>query len=137
MTKFLKSKPNEFLNAINQVKKHKEFLTIHDIKNYELMQLFLNEEKNSGYAITPDQEIVSLFNNSPIKGIGRIALNDAIKNNGNNLECFDGFLSNLYNQFGFKTKKRIKFNKKYAPKNWNYKNFGMPDVLTMHLTNTK
>ena len=133
MIKFLTVNPETFFNSINRTKKHKEFLTINPVNEYKKTKTFLNKKNNSGYAITPNNEIISLFNNSGIKGLGRGALNDAIKNGGDNLNCFDGFLAEFYKSEGFIETHRIKFDKLYAPKNWNYKKYGQPDLVFLTL----
>lgn len=91
----------------------------------------INDNKG-GYAIKSDGELISVFNYGE-KGQGVKLIKDAIKNGATKLNTFDGFLPEYYKQFGFKEVKRIKWNDKYAPKNWDYEKFGRPDIVYMEL----
>ncbi len=51
----------------------------------------------AGYVIKPDGDIVNVINNSHHKGLGAIAIIDALKNGGRTLDCIDGHLSKSYN----------------------------------------
>ncbi len=60
-------------------------------------------------------------------------LDEAIKNGGRKVKCFDGFLPEYYKLFGFKETKRVKWDEQLAPKKWDYDRLGRPDVVYMEL----
>jgi hypothetical protein len=107
------------------------FLTQFTKKELALFDITMIEGKDAGYAITPEKELVGLFNYSGIKGLGKKLVINAIKKGVRTLNCFDGFLPKYYAQFGFVETNRIKWNNKYAPKNWNYVEKGKPDIVYM------
>jgi len=65
--------------------------------------------------------------------VAKDVLWEAIKDGANNLNCPDGFLPEYYKKFGFKETKRVKWDERRAPKNWNYDKLGRPDVVYMEL----
>jgi superkiller protein 3 len=68
-----------------------------------------------------------------IEDAAKLVLKEAIKNGGNKVKCFDGFLPSYYKQFGFKEVRRVKWDDQLAPENWNYDKDGRPDVVYMEL----
>ena len=96
-------------------------------------QFYLSKDGEAGVGISNTGEIVNLFNNSRIKGIGKEALDFAISKGGRRLDCYDGYLTDYYSKHGFKETGREAWNDKYAPKNWDYKKDGTPDVVYMEL----
>lgn len=94
-------------------------------------RLFMDESGEIGYAMTDDGDLGNLFNNSDKKGAGKAALIHGIENGANTLDCFDGFLPNLYTKFGFVVTARMKFNPDYAPEGWDYEKWDHPDVVFM------
>jgi hypothetical protein len=93
------------------------------------MQLYKVSGADVGYALTKDGDLVNVFNNSGISDLGRDAVIDAIKNGAGTLDCFDGYLVRYYSKFGFEEIKRNPWDEAYAPKNWDYKEGGTPDVV--------
>jgi len=89
-------------------------------EEYAEMRTFLSPDGNTGFAIRPDGDVVSVFNAGPTKGAGRAAMEEAIKQGGTKLDAFDGFLPGYYNQFGFQEVRR--------EPNWTP---GGPDVVYM------
>jgi hypothetical protein len=81
------------------------------------MTTFLNQDKNSGYALK-DGELVSVF--AVTKGAGDDIVRSAISNGATSLDCFDGYLPKFYARHGFKEVKR--------EPNWTA---GGPDVVYM------
>lgn len=73
-----------------------------------------------GYAIRPDGELVYVF--STARGMGDRIVSDAIAKGAVYLDCFDGYLVNLYSRHGFRVVKRVA--------NWTP---GEPDVVYMSL----
>ena len=93
---------------------------------------------NIDYALHPMEDgngdIISVHNNEPtIHNIGATLIDNAKVNGDNQLDHFDGFLSDLYSNAGFEEYDRWKFNRQYAPENWNYERDGEPDVVLRRL----
>jgi len=113
------------------------FLHKYDYDNNETTlkgyKFYLSNGKKVGVGLSNTGEIINLFNNSKVSGAGRLALNFAIAKGGTHLSCFDGFLRWYYQKFGFECVKQIPWDSKYAPKNWDYKKYGTPDVIYMVL----
>jgi hypothetical protein len=128
---FYQATPEEFFHAISEMGKYKGFLSPFDVDDYKDMQCFLNRDKNVGYAITADKELVSVFNNSRIVGAGKIAVKDAVTKGAQHGSAFDGFLVDFYRGLGFQEYKRSPFADEYAPEWWDYGKFGKPDVVYM------
>lgn len=93
---------------------------------------FLAHNGMAGVAVWPDGNIGAAFKNCrlPGKAIGELMLT-ALSIGGNKLDCYDGFLPKAYTQFGFIPVARVKFNREFAPDNWDVKKFEEPDVVFM------
>jgi len=92
--------PQEFYDAINRSEKHKEMLSEYSVDDFAEMKLFILDGYDIGYALKKSQdggynEIVSVFNNSDVKGIGNELMKSAISNGGCYLDHYDGFLSDF------------------------------------------
>jgi len=129
----------EFYNAINKatrgkLRKYKGFLSPFTLDDYKTMECYLTSTKDAGYCITPEKELVSVFNASPTKGVGASLVRHAIEHGAKFLTAFHGFLPNLYRKFHFTEKERYKFDPKLAPKHWHEEEFGQPDVIFMEHT---
>ena len=67
--------PSSFYAAIGEAKqknKHGAFVTQHEVDEYANMQLFLDDTKGVGVAVTADGDIVSVFKNpkiNPLRGL--------------------------------------------------------------------
>ena len=129
---FKSTKPETFIEAVKRIPEEYG-VSPYTSKEYAGMKIGYNAKNDVGYAIKPDGDIVSVFNNSPIKGLGIKAVKDAIKNGGTKLDAFDGYLKKFYENLGFKEYKRESWNDKYAPKNWNYEKKGKPDIIYFKL----
>jgi hypothetical protein len=116
--------PDDFNKAItkaNNESKYKGFVTIYPTEKYAEMKVHLNSEKNAGYALTPDNEIASLFNASHTPGVGTKLLKEAIAKGGDHLYAFEGYLTKHYGENGFVPgEERYKFDDNLAPEGWNY-----------------
>jgi len=126
---------NDYENFIKSLlkSKHPGFLTLYSVKEY--MNDFTTYKVKGydiGYAIKSDGDIVSVFNNSNVRNISNELIQSAIKHGGHKLDHFDGFLSGLYDKFGFKEYHRDKWNDEYKPQNWDGK-AGQPDVVYRQL----
>ncbi len=129
---FKKVSPTEFILARSKSTRA-GFLTPYNHKELKDMKVFLSHDKKTGYAITPEKELVNLFNNGGPPGSGKIAVHHAISEGADNLSCFDDFLPDYYKKFGFKETDRMKWDDQYAPPGWNYEKMGRPDVVIMKL----
>lgn len=91
---------------------------------------FLSEDNMAGIAVWPDGNIGAVFRDERSrykKATGRLMMT-ALQAGGTKLDCYDGFLRSLYAKFGFVPVARVRFNKKYAPKNWKSA-FKEPDII--------
>ena len=117
------------------LKKNKriEFFTIYPEEVLRGWKLFLTKAKESGagFALTSGNDLVNLFNNTGIKGLGGIMVRCAIDLGARRVFCFDGYLYSFYASFGFRVVRAIPWNDRLAPKNWDYGKYGKPDVLYM------
>ena len=84
-----------------------------------------------GFALTPDGDMQNLFNNGGPKGAARELIFDGLRSGGKTLDAFDGYLTDLYRQYGFVETGRLKFNDEFAPAGWNIDRDGRPDVVFM------
>lgn len=97
-----------------------EFLTDYTDDEYGVMKTYKVKGYNVGFAIKSDGDIVSVHNNSGIRGIGGDLIQAAIKLGGTKLDHFDGFLTGLYQKNGFKIVGHDSWNDDYAPLDWKY-----------------
>lgn len=88
-------------------------------EEYENHMCFLSPSRHTGFAISPNGELCSLWSK---EGQGRIAVATAILLGARHLNCFDGYLVDFYSKLGFHEYKR--------EPNWTE---GQPDVVFMKL----
>ena len=123
-----------FHQAIGRAKQnnmHGAFVTQHEVSEYANDALFLSEDGNTGVAVTPDGDIVSVFKNpngKAKKAVHSILLT-ALENGGVKLDNFDGALSDMYWNHGFIPVVRTSFDPEFAPTDWNYARDGQPDII--------
>lgn len=88
------------------------------------MDLYLSEDGQSGIAVKPNGDIVSVFagDNAP-RGSGYTLMLLAIQNGGRQLDCFDTHLPDYYSLIGFKPVAKMKWDDEYIPEGWNKDNF--------------
>ncbi|TXJ26095.1 hypothetical protein EPJ73_04595 [Brachyspira aalborgi] len=105
--------------------------------DYTDINLYLSEDGESGFGIKPNGDIVSVFSNNKAEG-GRshYMLEMATAEGGRQLDCFDIYLTKIYEAHGFKPVAKMKWNDEYTPEGWNKENFkdynnGEPDVVFM------
>lgn len=126
---------DNFLDSLHK-SQYKEFLT-----DYQKQQLeddyttYKVSGYDAGFAIKSDGDIVSVHNNTGIKGggIGKALVQAAIRLGGNKLDHYAGFLDKFYEDLGFKEYERYKWDDQYASKTWDYDKFGRPDVVLRKL----
>jgi hypothetical protein len=101
--------------------KRSGFLTYYKKDELKEMNLFLIKGHNAGFAIKKDGDIVSVHNNSSLRGLASRFLSDAKNNGGTKLDHFDGFLSGLYRRYGFNDVYEVyQWDEQYSPKQWTY-----------------
>ncbi len=131
----------QFSNTIKNIKKELgdkgASVSIYSEEDYKDMDLYLSEDGQSGIAVKPNGDIVSVFagDNAP-RGSGYTLMLLAIQNGGRQLDCFDTHLPEYYNTIGFEPVAKMKWNDEYIPDGWNKDNFkdynnGEPDVVFM------
>lgn len=133
-SEFQEVKASEYIKARDRSSRS-QFLTPYTAKELKNYRLFLNKE-GVGYALSPEGDMVGVFNNSSIPGAGREAIVHGISNGAKTLDAIDGFLPKYYNQFGFVEEKRLPWDDKYAPKGWNYGKYGRPDIVFLRYEDT-
>lgn len=92
--------------------------------DYTDINLYLSQDGESGFGIKPNGDIVSVFSNNKAEG-GRshYMLEMATAEGGRQLDCFDIYLTKIYEAHGFKPVAKMKWNDEYIPEGWNKENF--------------
>ena len=125
-----------FHSAISDNKSASKFgaaVAVYSVEDYKEMRLFLSEDGNSGVAIKPDGDIVSVFSSG---GAGRSLMELAVSAGGKKLDAFDTVLPHFYAPHGFVVASRMDWNEEFKPEGWNKETFsefngGSPDVVFM------
>tara|TARA_R110000824_G_scaffold70719_7_gene181278 strand:- start:1833 stop:2567 length:735 start_codon:yes stop_codon:yes gene_type:complete len=101
--------------------KRSGFLSNYSRDEIARMDLYLLDGHNAGFAIKDGDDIVSVHNNSELRGLGSEFMRKAIEVGGARLDHFDGFLSGLYRKYGFTNVYEVyQWDEKYKPAKWNY-----------------
>ena len=118
----------------NLTVEYSSFVTQYTPDEYKEMgaKCYVAASGQSGYAVKPDGDIVSVFSRKG-SGEGKHALISAIFNGGRKLDCFDGYLPTFYTQFGFQEYDRWSWDDQYSPPGWNKEKYDSPDVVLMKL----
>ncbi|MBR4623977.1 MAG: hypothetical protein IKO56_00400 [Alphaproteobacteria bacterium] len=126
-----KSERTEFLTKYNEKELKELGIKTFKLKGYDIG--FALKQTKMGTRMRC--EIVSLHNNEQnIGGVGDAIISYAIKNGGNTVDHYDGFLSEFYERNGFTViYLKTMFDEQYAEPNWNYGLYGRPDVLIRFL----
>lgn len=115
---------NRFITAFTHAARHRTLIetncaSIGSVEDWQNYSCYLEEDGNSGYAIKHfDDELCFVF--SMYKGRGAAIVADACTRGAVRLNCFDGYLPELYKLHGFEESSRVA--------NWNS---GGPDVVYM------
>ena len=123
------------VRAINANSKFGTAVYVYSDAEYMGKRLFISESGKSGFALSPDGDIVSVFSEAGSReGRGAMAL--ATQMGGTKLDCFDTVLPGYYAAHGFRAVARIKWNDEYTPTGWDFDAFaqfngGRPDVVYM------
>jgi len=101
--------------------KRSGFLSYYSEEELAKMHLYLIKGHNAGFALKGGNDIVSVHNNSELRGLGKYFLKTAIEKGGTMLDHFDGFLSGLYRKYGFVDVYEIyQWDEQYKPASWSY-----------------
>jgi len=101
--------------------KRSAFLSYYSESELASMDLYLVKDHNAGFAIKDGDDIVSVHNNSSLKGMGSEFMRKAKEVGGARLDHFDGFLSGLYRKYGFTDVYEVyQWSEEYKPKGWTY-----------------
>ena len=123
---FQKTSPNAW--AVDEVSE--EVLDESDIREHE----------GTYGIVTPDGDIKGLFNPNVAKlregkeakkGTLRGLMAKLVDAGGTKLDNYDGRLTSLYEDLGFRVTSRTPFNEEFAPEGWNKEKDGTPDVVAM------
>jgi hypothetical protein len=107
------------------------FLSPYSIDELSLMDLYLLDGHNAGFAIKDGDDIVSVHNNSDLRGLGHEFMRKAKEVGGHRLDHFDGFLSGLYRKYGFTNIYEIyQWDEQYRPAKWNYDSIDITNSAT-------
>ena len=119
--------------------KNGELVDLHTVETtkdgigYDDCYNYLSEDGLSGFSITPDGDLISVFNASGKTGFLR-AISDVVKANAKTLDCYASPNQNLMEMyskvFGFKTASVMDYNMKHDHDNI-AANHGMPKVAFM------
>jgi hypothetical protein len=123
-------------NMLLVKEEHKKFLDWYTWEEYKKkgIRLFMSQDGQTGMGINKNNMGVTLWRRADAApGVGKKMMAYGIEQGMDKLECFDGKLKDIYSTFGFEEVSRTPFNKKFAPKGWNYKDWGKPDYLEMEL----
>lgn len=119
----------EFIKSLGKTTRP-EYLTVYTPEELDTFELRKLGEHDAGYALKPDGDIVNVYNNSGIKGLGSLAIMDAVIKGGTKLDAYDGHLIQLYGSLGFKETERFSWDPQYKPEGWTG---GTPDVVYMEV----
>jgi len=97
------------------------FLSAYSESELRSMDLYMIKGHNAGFAIKDGDDIVSVHNNSSLRGLGSEFMRKAKEVGGRRLDHFDGFLSGLYRRYGFTDVYEVyQWDEQYKPKGWKY-----------------
>ncbi len=92
--------------------------------------LFVTLDGSAGIAVTSDNNIVSVFNGGEKRGVLKTLIPIALECGGNKLDNYSSEkLSSLYELYGFDPISKVKFDKTFAPEDWNFDRDGEPDIV--------
>lgn len=127
-----------FAKKIAESKANNKFgssVYVYSPEEYSNMRLFMTKDGNSGVAIKPDGDIVSVFSSNKSKHLDGI-MHLATSAGGNKLDAFDTVLPRLYATHGFRPITRTLWDETQKPSDWDKSTFakfnnGEPDVVFM------
>lgn len=129
------AEPETFVEIISQVPAALAvYLTIYSAADYlaKGATCYLSSDRRSGYAITEDKDLISVFSLPGAKQ-GQAAVKSAIDNGAETLDCLGTYLAAFYRSLGFVEYDRMTWDNQYAPEGWDYDANQRPDVIFMRL----
>lgn len=108
-----------------------EFLTDYTEEELDDFALYLSPSGKAGYGLTPDRELINVFNNGGPKGEGARMVIDAIARGATHLDCFSPALPRYYHLFDFVEYNRNRWDPAFTPEGWDHERYGEPDVVYM------
>lgn len=127
--------PEEFAESVQtMIEENPEkgaYLTEHPPEELEDHTLLMPDAGGAGAAVSPEGDAQNLHNHNGPDGIGRKLIEETIENGGRTLDCYDGFLVGLYEQYGFVETGRMDFVAEFAPDGLEYDEDNPPDVVFM------
>jgi hypothetical protein len=99
----------------------------HDV-DYEQRTCLVADSGLGGVVVTDDGELSNLF---AADCDGAPLVLDAIEAGADHLNCFDTGLVEYYERFGFFEVDRVEWDESLAPDEWDYEQYGRPDVVFM------
>jgi hypothetical protein len=96
-------------------------------------RLYLSSNLKVGYGIKANGLLISVFNESGEKGLGALAVVDAIHNGATSLLCAEGPLENYYESFGFRSVERLPMTPENAGYYLDWTDGRRPEMLLMAL----
>lgn len=127
-----------FTDAITAAKNSTPFgaaVFVYSPEEYAGMRLFVAEDGQTGFALKPDGDIVSVFSYG-VPGGARGAIELAIQQGGRKLDAFATVLPEYYFAHGMREVARLPWDDTQAPPDWDTNTFadfndGRPDVVFM------
>lgn len=111
------------------------FMDVHDADHYNKSINIVSPNKDAAIIVTPEKVWKNIWNfikaDDAPKWIGKDLMMQAIEEWWNKMDNFWRFLTKYYENFWFKPVARVKFNREYAPKGWNYARDWEPDLFVM------
>lgn len=128
--------PEQFNDSVSELLENEPkkgaFLSEHPPDELEDHTLLTTENGQGGVAVSPGGDIQNLHTHPDApSGTGEALLREAVANGGRTLDNYDTFLTQLYARNGFREDARMDFNPEHAPDEWDYDQFGQPDVVFM------
>ncbi len=123
-----------FFIALKRAKaknRHGAYVTLHSTQDYENCKgTFLLYDESAGIAVEQNGNIISVFSDRTHRGVLKYLIAKAIENGGIKLDCFGSEkLRNLYALRGFIPISKTKFDREFAPEDWDYVQDGEPDII--------
>lgn len=107
------------------------FVTAYSPEEYTQKQVrtFLADDGKSGFGLTPDGDLISVFSGVP----GRLdsIMKTAIAQGAKTLDCLGFALADKYAKYGFQVDHVEPWNDEYAPPGWDYDKHDHPPVVYM------
>lgn len=129
-TKEFKKVSSEEFVAQRSQNKRSQFLSPYTPEQLADYELYMTDDF-VGYGLSPAKDLIGVFNNSSRSGAGKEAVIHGISKGAKTLDAMDGFLHEYYKKFGFKFKNADVWQDQYAPANWDYAQYGKPNIVYM------